>query len=188
MNLEMKKIKSYVDTAIIWSKRSTCARKQVGAVIFNLRTDRLLAIGYNGTVKGQQHCNELFIAPDKINKRIWHYIDIPMQFYDIACTDDSQWLTVDKEVWKVIHHSFSDMYEVHAEQNAVFNLIKTGVSYDANDLAIVSTLEPCFNCAKAIVALGIKHVYFITKYDNASGDVIKYLKECGVKCECIDGV
>ena len=188
MELKMRKIKSYVDTAIVWSKRSTCVRKQVGAVIFNMKTDRLLAIGYNGTVEGQVHCDELFIPPDKINKSIGHYIDMPLQFYDDTCTNNNQWLTVDREVWRVIHHRFSDTYEVHAEQNAVFNLIKTGVSYNANDLAIVTTLEPCFNCAKAIVALGIKHVYYIEKYDNASGDAVKYLESCGVKCECIDEV
>lgn len=182
MELKSIQIKSYADTAKVWAKRSTCVRKQVGAVIFNMKTDRLLAIGYNGTAKGQVHCNELFQAPNKVSKLLGNYM--PFTLYGDVL-DDGKWIEVDSDEWRVLHHRFSDMFEIHAEQNAIFNLIKTGANYPVDDLAIVTTLEPCCNCAKAIAALGIKHVYYLEKYDNASSNVIKYLEDCGVKCEYI---
>lgn len=43
-----------METAELWSKRSTCSRLQVGAVL-SLR-GRILATGYNGNVSGLDHC------------------------------------------------------------------------------------------------------------------------------------
>ena len=176
MEFKSIKIKSFIDTAKVWAKCSTCVRKQVGAVIFNIETDRLLAIGYNGTAKGQVHCNELFQAPNKVNKLLSNYIPYTLQ-------GDEQWIEVSKDKWRILHHRFSDMFEIHAEQNAILNLIKTGAVNNVNNLAIITTLEPCWACAKVIVALGIKYVCYLEKYDNAYSNVIEYLEKCGVKCE-----
>lgn len=142
-----------------------------------MKTDRLLAIGYNGTAEGQVHCNELFQAPNKVNKLLSNYLPVTL--------DGEGWIEIDEEEWRILHHKFSDLFEVHTEQNAIFNLIKTGVSYPIDELAIVSTLEPCYNCAKAIVALGIKYVYYLEKYDNASSNVIKFFETHGIKHEFV---
>ncbi len=40
------------------SKRSTCIRRQVGAVLVD-RNNRVLGVGYNGAPPGQSHCEEL---------------------------------------------------------------------------------------------------------------------------------
>ena len=39
------------------STRSTCDRKHVGAVI--VRDKTILSTGYNGSIKGLQHCDEI---------------------------------------------------------------------------------------------------------------------------------
>jgi dCMP deaminase len=44
--------------AIVTSKRSTCLRRRVGAVLLNER-GHLLASGYNGVASGLPHCNEI---------------------------------------------------------------------------------------------------------------------------------
>ncbi|HOB86224.1 MAG TPA: cytidine/deoxycytidylate deaminase family protein [Bacillota bacterium] len=46
----------YMEIARVVSKRSTCLRRQVGAVLVLER--RLLATGYNGAPVGLQHCRE----------------------------------------------------------------------------------------------------------------------------------
>lgn len=43
-----------METASIWSKRGTCSRLRVGAVLAD--RNRILVQGYNGTVSGMPHC------------------------------------------------------------------------------------------------------------------------------------
>ena len=43
--------------AFLISKRSTCLRRRVGAVI--VKDKRVLSTGYNGSPKGTKHCEEL---------------------------------------------------------------------------------------------------------------------------------
>ena len=161
--MKYNKLVTYAFTALDWSKRSTCVRKQVGAVIFDLDSDRLLAIGYNGTVSGLVHCNELFNSDFTPKCSLLNYLKA-------ADTKNN------------IHHMFSEQYEVHAEQNALLNMIHTGTKKTSN-MGIICTLEPCLNCAKLIVGAGIKHVWYIEKYDRATYDIKQYFKRAGVTCE-----
>ena len=47
----------FMDIAKVVSSRSTCSRKQVGAVIVRDRT--ILSTGYNGSIRGMPHCDEV---------------------------------------------------------------------------------------------------------------------------------
>lgn len=47
----------FMEMARLVSKRSTCMRRNVGAVI--VKEKRVLATGYNGTPKGLKHCAEV---------------------------------------------------------------------------------------------------------------------------------
>jgi dCMP deaminase len=47
----------YVGIALEYSRRSTCTRGQVGAVL--VRDNRILSAGYNGAPSGQAHCTEV---------------------------------------------------------------------------------------------------------------------------------
>ena len=161
--MKYNKLVTYAFTALDWAKRSTCIRKQVGAVIFDLDSDRLLAIGYNGTVSGLVHCNELFNTDLTPKCSLLSYLKA-------ADTNNN------------LHHMFSEQYEVHAEQNALLNMIHTGTK-KASNMGIMCTLEPCLNCAKLIVGAGIKHVWYMEKYDRATYDIKQYFKRAGVTCE-----
>lgn len=175
------KLKPFIETAHVWAKSSSCCRLHVGAVIFNIKTKRLLSIGYNGTLPGQVHCNMLFkYYADKhrfyIHSKINQFLD------NTGIHDDGTWHMVAEEKFKELHHRFSELYEVHAEQNAIYNLIKTGASYDTDNLAIVSTVEPCTQCAKAIAALGIKHVFYEEPYDSSTVDIQTYFYKLNIVC------
>lgn len=47
----------FMDITILVSKRSTCLRRAVGAVI--VKDKRILATGYNGAPSGIRHCGEV---------------------------------------------------------------------------------------------------------------------------------
>lgn len=51
----------FMDVAVVVSKRSTCMRRAVGAVI--VTNHRIVSIGYNGSPPGSDHCTRE-ICPD----------------------------------------------------------------------------------------------------------------------------
>jgi dCMP deaminase len=53
---------------------------------------------------------------------------------------------------------------VHAEQNAITDCAKRGVSCDNSDAYI--THYPCINCMKLLCASGIANIYYINDYNN----------------------
>lgn len=55
----------FLEIANVAKKRSTCLRRQVGAVI--ARDNRILATGYNGVPTGIKHCEEVGCLRDKLN-------------------------------------------------------------------------------------------------------------------------
>jgi len=58
--------KSYfMDIAELVSKRSTCTRRAVGAVI--VKDKRMLATGYNGAPSGIKHCSETGCLREKLD-------------------------------------------------------------------------------------------------------------------------
>ena len=53
---------------------------------------------------------------------------------------------------------------IHAEQNAILDCAKRGVSCDKSDAYI--THYPCFNCMKYLCAAGIRNIRYIENYHN----------------------
>lgn len=52
----MTKDEYYLGIALAVAKKSTCLRKQYGAVL--VKNDQVLATGYNGPVRGEPHCTK----------------------------------------------------------------------------------------------------------------------------------
>ena len=53
---------------------------------------------------------------------------------------------------------------VHAEQNAIADCAKRGVS--CNDCIAYITHYPCIYCCKSLLSAGIKEIYYIFDYNN----------------------
>ena len=53
---------------------------------------------------------------------------------------------------------------IHAEQNAILDCAKRGVS--CNGTTAYITHYPCFNCIKFLAAAGIKEIKYINDYNN----------------------
>ena len=191
----------FAKTAQVWAAESTCAKKQVGAVIFNKKTKHLLSIGYNGTIAGAIHCTEFFDkAKYTIDADLLLYIpeakDVRHPAYNcsLECLEKNNqydyqrdhgyhkgWY-ISKEDWNMLHHKFAEKYEVHAEQNAVYNMLKLGTDLKhIDELVLLSTLEPCDQCLKLIAGIGIREVYYLTPYHNESAS-----SRLGVLCTMVD--
>ncbi len=66
---------------------------------------------------------------------------------------------------------------VHAEQNAIIQAAKFGISVDGGTL--YSTHCPCITCAKIIINAGIRRVVYGREYADKNG--LKLLEEAGIE-------
>ncbi len=55
----------FMEIARVVSKRSTCLRRSVGAVL--VKNKQILATGYNGTPKGMEHCDKVGCLREKLH-------------------------------------------------------------------------------------------------------------------------
>ena len=70
-------------------------------------------------------------------------------------------------------------YAIHAEQNAILQAAKLGISIDGGTM--YCTHQPCSVCAKMIVNVGIKRVVYEQGYPDAFS--LDIFKEAGVTLE-----
>ncbi|MCX5714540.1 MAG: cytidine/deoxycytidylate deaminase family protein [Candidatus Omnitrophica bacterium] len=55
----------FLEVAVLVSKRATCIRRRVGAVL--VRDKKILATGYNGAPSGLEHCSSDFCIREKLH-------------------------------------------------------------------------------------------------------------------------
>lgn len=142
-----------LEIAFTVSKRSTCSRRNNGAVIANSK-GVVLSTGYNGSLSGQPHCD--------------HECDCGSELY----ADEE--MPHDKDC--PAHPDNGCTLAVHAEANAVYFAARNGVSVEK--ALIYCTTEPCVKCAEAIVQSGIRTVWYSQEYRSHAG--IELLRHVGV--------
>ena len=120
----------FLELASVVSQRSTCLRRQVGAVI--VKDKRMIATGYNGAASGAPHCETAGCIRQQMGIK----------------SGERQELCA----------------AIHAEQNAIIQAAKYGVSIEGATL--YCTHQPCAICAKMIVNAGIKRVVFNGDYPD----------------------
>lgn len=136
--------KRWINLAIDLAEESTCKtpNRKIGCVIVPIDNSGVLALGYNGTGKGDDNvCT--------------YSVDESIKFGSSRCTC------------------------IHAEMNA---FIKLDIR-DPRDKVMYVTTSPCMVCAEGILNAGIFEVVYLNKYKE---DVLRYLRENGVKVRCMD--
>lgn len=122
----------FMEIAEIVKTRSTCLRRQVGAVI--VKDNRIITTGYNGAPSGLKHCTEIGGCERQ-------RLNIPSGQRHELCR------------------------ALHAEQNAIIQAAKIGVSTEGSTIYI--TLQPCVICAKMLVNAGITRIVHKGEYPDA---------------------
>lgn len=166
--------KTFIEIAEKFAEQSTCVKRKVGAVL--VKDLRILSTGYNGTPSGFCNCKDVFgNGPNEIaTKAIFYKSDFPSSLNSKKSFQG----------YYFTHHEFADRFEIHAEQNCIAFAAKNGVSTE--DCTLYITTAPCVNCAKIIIASGVKKVVYKEIYKNDFG--IQLLNEAGIPCEIINEV
>jgi dCMP deaminase len=102
-----------------------------------VKDNRIISMGYNGVLPGQKHCEDIFKNTEDEIGRVFFMEE---------------------------HNEFSRAKEVHAEQNCISYAAKYGIKTEGSCLYV--TISPCKDCAKIIVASGIKKVVYLDYYDR----------------------
>lgn len=136
-------------TALLWEERSTCDRNHVGAVIS--KDGRTIGTGYNGAPAGMDHCQHGGITTRV--RRVSPVVPLPTGPETIGCR-----------------------IAIHAESNAIAYAARHGVS--VLGATIYTTLSPCYECSKLIIAAGLVRVVFNRSYRDPAG--IDLLRNAGL--------
>lgn len=157
----------FIKIAFEISKRSTCLRIKVGAVL--VKDKRIISMGYNGVPSGEQHCEDYFKSEDNFLK------------VDICLPNYKDYL--ESKRFYQDHHEFAIKNEIHAEINAILFAAKNGISTDVTDMYV--TFSPCIHCSKALLQAGIRNVYYNQVYERDKMG-LKFLLENEVKCTQVE--
>jgi len=172
---------TFLEIAQKMAEHSTCVRVQVGAVLTKDR--RIISCGYNGVPSGQEECKDFF-------HRIWNTsshaenatyrafdFDWMLNKYIYPTYDDF----LKSDTFYNLHRTFSQMFELHAEQNAIGYAARNGI--ETNGSTIFLTISPCMQCAKLLIAAGVKQVVYAEKYNRSEDDGIPLLRLNHVECD-----
>ena len=86
-----------------------------------------------------------------------------------------------KETDREKHKEFSALREVHSEINAILWAARYGIKLEGSN--VYCTVEPCKDCLKSIIQLGVKKIIFLNKYDgndSIRADQIQFCKDNSV--------
>lgn len=119
-----------------------------------VKDGRILSVGYNGTPKGLTNCDEIFSETDLTDK---------------SFSDE--------------HHRWSDINELHAEQNAISWAAKQGISIIGATMYV--KYSPCRHCTKMIIASGIKRLVYQLPYDREI-DGLTMMTKAGIEINKIN--
>lgn len=164
----------WLNEALQISQFSKCQARHVGCLL--VYENSVIASGINGSFPGKLNCNDVFL---KLGHQ-WYakewYIDPHKKDSDIFIKSN------DPE----IHHKWSEIYEIHAEENALMNIKQSlGTFIDTNKVNMYVTHTPCNNCAKLIIKSGIKNVYVLYKY-GSNENTESILKDNNVNLEYLE--
>jgi deoxycytidylate deaminase len=161
-------------------QRSSCLQRKVGAVIAD-GFGNVISSGFNEVPKGEQPCAARYLGCYRKKNR--------QAFFDGL---SSAGVIVEGKQAEV-ERAFSEQFRildvcraVHAEENAILNLARTGRSVPLNECTLYTTTYPCRLCAKRIANLEFARIVYLEPYPDQEAKVI--LKGAGVVDEFFEGV
>lgn len=128
------KINYYLDMAEVALERSTCIRRNWGAVI--VKNDEIISTGYNGAPRGRKNCCE-------IKECIREKLNVPRgERYELC---------------RSVHAEQNAIISAERSKMLDSSLFLVGKNY--NDGTYVKNSNPCSLCKRLIINAGIKDIY-----------------------------
>ena len=155
------------------AQNSTCARRRVGAIIAN-PTGSMISTGWNHSTNGIS-CEAKFFSNyvqsnfDPKHPEVQEFLQM-LQKDPLSAHEHEKYLSPEvSSVWesfkvytktpefKKVHWDFMGQ-EIHSEVHAILNALRNNQVVE--NCVLFSSRSPCEDCAKAILEVGIKKVYY----------------------------
>ena len=191
----------YMHLAYAVSLKSSCNKRQVGAIIVSAGTPEsyVLATGYNDVPTGAPICAELGgrSNPRFCAKDYYELQTLKTMKYCPECRAKLELASIETVGFRCpecktslpmafIAGKLLDLCRaVHAEEAAILQAAKLGSS-SLNGAELYTTTFPCLLCCKSIINAGIKKIVYREPYPM--DESVKMLLNCGIDLEKYEGV
>jgi dCMP deaminase len=180
----------FMETCMLWRKRSTCQRLQTAAVV--VKNNNIISIGYNGVPHTQKHCTTFWKQFYECAKQTNSETPEPdlLAFYESIVKDLNFNISVmngietyedfiASDTFAVLHHNWSDKYELHAELNALLQ-----AETSTHGASLFTFYSPCRQCAKSIISAKIVKVVYHDEYKRDT-EGLNLLERSGISVQKI---
>ena len=132
--------------------KSPCLSRQIGAIL--VRDKSIISTGYNGPPRGIPHCGNNRWMNDRYLQQIVKEAEERGQFFDYKRFRDE----CPRRVFGYISGTHMELCPAqHAEENAVSNAARNGVSINECTLYMNAPI-PCSNCFGTLINAGIVEI------------------------------
>ena len=167
----LRKEEALMAMAYAASQQSSCLKRKVGAIIVD-EFGNVISSGFNEVPRDEQPCKD---------KYTMCYRDKLSNEFPVTLRENFDLAGQEYEIMKLFRQNFKMLdycRALHAEENAIINLVRNGSSASLKDCVLYTTTYPCRLCANKIVNSGIKNIVYLEPYPDDEAKAI--LKSGGI--------
>jgi dCMP deaminase len=153
----------------LYQQKSKCSKIKVAALA--VKEDNPFCVGINGTLPGVENCQDYF---KETYQSLYDLETLYKQEHFYESFED--YLKSDEFLED--HHSWSQVNEIHAEQNLIRKSQEYNISLKGTTIFL--THFCCPSCAKLLAICGIKELCYLEDYDRQSKDSRNVLTSAGI--------
>jgi len=142
------------------SEQSSCLKRKVGAII----TDPLgnaISSGFNEVPPQERPCSSDYAGCYR--EHVWKKFLSALQKKHLVTVDDANQF---EEVFRATFRMLDICRAIHAEENALLNLVRSGSSVPLENCTLYTTTFPCRMCANRIAKLRVGRVVYLEPYPD----------------------
>lgn len=150
-------METFMAMAYANSMRSSCLQRKVGALIID-DSGNVFSSGYNEVPASEFPCKNVYGRCYR--KYLREKIDSQVK----TILDDDEKSDKISDLFKSNSKMLDYCRSLHAEESAIVNMARLGVSANINNATLYTTTYPCNLCANKIAQVGIKNVVYYEPY------------------------
>jgi deoxycytidylate deaminase len=162
------------------SQESTCLKRKVGAIVVD-SSGSIISSGRNDVPRDSRSCSSVY---GKCYKDYFREQFVESAINEKLITKNKKQGFIKLLKDKIGLHDICQA--VHAEENVILNLTRTGSMVPLETCTLYTTTYPCRQCARRIVNLGIKRICYLEAYPDEAA--AKILEDANVGTKLFEGI